>query len=116
MANVNNASARLRKTFHYPADDDASNSDPEAMDEQGTYLPAHSPCLPLPRSWPNISLRARILHRPPHRRKHNPKHPIPHSPPRPPHPLLPPVPHNRLPPENNPPLPPRPNKIGRAHV
>ncbi|KAH8178235.1 hypothetical protein LIA77_03317 [Sarocladium implicatum] len=35
MADVGNASARLRKTFHYPADDDdGSNSEPEAMDEQ----------------------------------------------------------------------------------
>lgn len=38
MANVGNAPARLRKTFHYPADDDdASNSEPEAMDEQGMF-------------------------------------------------------------------------------
>jgi hypothetical protein len=26
---------RLRKTFHYPADDDAEDSMPEALDEEG---------------------------------------------------------------------------------
>jgi hypothetical protein len=36
MSRREGASARLRKTFHYPADDD-SDSQPDAIDEQGTF-------------------------------------------------------------------------------
>jgi hypothetical protein len=30
--------ARLRKTFQYPTDNDSEDSSPEALDEEGTFL------------------------------------------------------------------------------
>jgi len=30
--------SRLRKTFHYPADNDDDDSGPEALDEEGKFL------------------------------------------------------------------------------
>src|SRR5262245_36344849 len=52
MADIKGATARLRKTFHYPDDGNDSDSQPEAMDEQGK-TPSPSPTrrtliLPLP--------------------------------------------------------------------
>ncbi|GJD02002.1 hypothetical protein ColKHC_10827 [Colletotrichum higginsianum] len=34
MAEPRGAAARLRRTFHYPTDDDSADSQPEAMDEE----------------------------------------------------------------------------------
>ena len=44
--------ARLRKTFHYPTENDSEDSLPEALDEEGT---AHSYSLP-----PPVSLSAQV--------------------------------------------------------
>ena len=35
MDNINNATARLRRTFAYPADDSSSTGEPDTMDEEG---------------------------------------------------------------------------------
>ena len=37
MADIGGAATRLRRTFRYPTDhDDPNNSEPEALDEEGT--------------------------------------------------------------------------------
>lgn len=43
MADIGRTSARLRKTFRYPADVDASDDEPEAMDEEGMPASTNHP-------------------------------------------------------------------------
>lgn len=55
MADIGGAATRLRRTFRYPADhNDPDNSEPEALDEEGTFPPsptlARSPIPPEVRS------------------------------------------------------------------
>lgn len=38
MDNIHNTRARVRRTFQYPTDDDMTDSQPEALDEQGMAM------------------------------------------------------------------------------
>jgi hypothetical protein len=44
MDDIKSTTARLRRTFHYPGDDDddSADSQPEAMDEEGKVTPRHT--------------------------------------------------------------------------
>lgn len=71
MAGVESASARLRKTFRYPSDDELSQGSRDEIDEEGTYTGAMnlipSPPIPLQNlislvSRPNIHAQLQLNH------------------------------------------------------
>lgn len=45
MDNVRSTTARLRRTFQYPTDEDSTDSQPEALDEQGKLTSPTTPLL-----------------------------------------------------------------------
>lgn len=82
MASSN--TARLRRTFHYPNDDSDNDSQPDAMDEQGT--------MPRPTLYVYTEKltrsRTRTIHPAPLRTKYRPQRPIHQIHPNPPPPLI----------------------------
>lgn len=83
---MEHTTSRLRKTFHYPTENDSDDSLPEALDEEGMFEPRHlphaiHPCIHPSRRLTPLPYRTRESHPAPHNTPHKIQHPLHPNPP-----------------------------------